>query len=265
MLASLCRGRGASALRGIHMRNRSILGCLLAAFACVAGLLVTGAPAQAISRCQSDNPPDSCFVVTDSSPVGALSSATRSPAGVTVSGWAMDADGGPVSVRVTVGGTTVGTLTANQPGGPNGQSDVFSGFVSVPSATGAVCATAINFGVDAADTSLGCSTLSVSHNPIGNLDSIQVVNGSIVFTGWAIDPDTASSVQVTLWYYGVNYGTFTANLSRPDVAAAYPGYGDAHGYRITIPGPYACPSGSAVTTLNVGAGSDTGTGSYICS
>ena len=42
---------------------------------------------------------------------------------------------------------------------------------------------------------------------------------------------------------GRGFGTMTADLSRPDVGAAYPRFGSAHGYDVTVP---ASPTASRV-------------------
>ena len=251
------------------MRAKKVLACLAAALAATAGLLfTTAAPAQAISPCMSPEPPDWCTGNTSVyDPTGALSSAVRSPGGITVSGWAHDRNGGPVDVRFTVGGTYVGLLTANKAGGPNGLSDAYSGFISVPSATGAVCAVAVNIGLGA-DTDLGCSSLTVDHNPYGAYDTFTSPDGkSLTIGGWAIDPDTTGSIQVLINYMGTTYGPITANLNRPDVGAAHPGYGNYHGFSGTFTPPklYACYDWFSVTGYNVGAGSDTAIVTYVCS
>jgi hypothetical protein len=60
----------------------------------------------------------------------------------------------------------------------------------------------------------------------------------VTVSGWAIDPDTAASTLVHI-YTGTTLTEAAANLSRPDIAIAYPGYGAAHGFSAT----YAVASG----------------------
>jgi len=243
--------------------SNKALGCLTAALASLAVLVLpTAAPAHAASPCTWDNPPAWCFEEPDDSvddPTGTLSSVTRSPGGITVAGQARDRNGGPVSVTISVGSTVVGTLTADQNG-------AYSGFLSVPTATGTVCAVANNVGAGT-DAGIGCSTQTVGHDPIGSLDSYTVVGSSVVVKGWSIDPDTSGPVQVMVEYAGHEYGPYTANVSRPDVGAAYPGYGNYHGYEVTFTPPvlYGCNFAFSVKTLNVGAGADSYPGFWICS
>lgn len=80
---------------------------------------------------------------------------------------------------------------------------------------------------------------------------------AIHVAGWAADgdaPTTPLSVRISV--DGSLVQTATANVSRPDVAAAHPSYGAAHGYDVTVP---ASPSAKTVcvTAVNVGSGSDT--------
>ncbi|MFE9093243.1 hypothetical protein [Streptomyces sp. NPDC007264] len=242
---------------------RRTLGCLAAALTSIALLVLpTATTAHAASPCTSDNPPDWCFEEPGDwmyDPTGTLSSAVRSPGGVTVSGHAVDPDGGPVTVGITVGGALVGSLTADQSG-------AFSGFVSVPTATGTVCAVATNIGMGV-DAGIGCSSLTVGHDPIGGLDVYTGNGTSVILKGWTLDPDTTDPIQVTVNYAGTDYGPFTANVSRPDVATAHPGYGAYHGYEITFTPPvlYGCNFAFQVKSLNVGGGTDSYPGGYFCS
>ncbi|GJF34333.1 hypothetical protein KNE206_70330 [Kitasatospora sp. NE20-6] len=246
------------------MRPRTLAGRLAAATALTAAaVLPLAAPASAQSVCDSPAPPAWCTDPGEpaNDPYGELASATRVPGGIKVAGWAHDEDGGPVKVRITVGGTTVATLTADGSGG-----EAFSGVVVVPTATGAVCATAVNVG-SGSNTSIGCSPLAVGHDPIGSMDSWSVQGQSIVVNGWALDPDSTGPAQVYIEYAGGTYGPFRADRSRPDVGAAYPGYGDLHGYQavFTPPVMYGCNNYLFVKAVNTAAGADATVGGWFCS
>jgi len=75
----------------------------------------------------------------------------------------------------------------------------------------------------------------------GSLDGIHRVPGGIAASGWAIDKDTSQPIYADT-YAGngspnssVNPGTrVLANSYRPDVGAAYPGYGDYHGFSAVV-------------------------------
>jgi hypothetical protein len=71
--------------------------------------------------------------------------------------------------------------------------------------------------------------------PGGTLDVVQGEQGGVRIAGWSIDPDTTGPVQVHVFVNGVWTAAVTANASRPDVAAAHPGYGSLHGFDATIP------------------------------
>lgn len=66
--------------------------------------------------------------------------------------------------------------------------------------------------------------------PIGRIDNGLRAPGVVGVRGWALDPDTTNSITVHVYLDGRPITAATANMSRPDVAAAYPGYGDQHGF-----------------------------------
>jgi uncharacterized protein with LGFP repeats len=70
--------------------------------------------------------------------------------------------------------------------------------------------------------------------PAGQWDTVSVADSSIRVAGWALDPDTVTApvrVQVDVDGSGAEV---VANGSRPDVAAAFPGAGDRHGFSSTV-------------------------------
>lgn len=72
--------------------------------------------------------------------------------------------------------------------------------------------------------------------------------------GWAADGDVPTTpLSVRIEVDGSAVQTITANASRPDVGAAYPKFGSAHGFDVTVP---ALPTASrvCVTAINVGSG-----------
>jgi len=95
-----------------------------------------------------------------------------------------------------------------------------------------------------------------SSNPFGSLDEAGSVadQAKVRVRGWAIDPDTTSSITVHIYIDGAYAGATTANMSRPDIGAAYPGYGNNHGYEAQ----YAIGSGAhevCAYAINTGSGS----------
>ncbi|MDJ0377159.1 hypothetical protein [Cryobacterium sp. PH31-L1] len=182
-------------------------------------------------------------------PIGAIEAARPTAAGIDVSGWAFDPDtASPISVHVYVDGVSA-AYVANK-----SRPDVGSAFPgygdnhgfteSIVAAAGAhrVCVYAINSG-PGTHPAIGCGAVTVpetagnvekGRTPIGSLDEIRPVAGGVVIGGWALDPDTTSSIPVHVYVDGVGTA-YTSNKSRPDVAAAYPGYGDSHGYSEVVP------------------------------
>ena len=91
-------------------------------------------------------------------------------------------------------------------------------------------------------------------SPLGVVDFISTGYRSLTVRGWALDPETPSSIQVRVTVDG-GATVATADQSRPDVGAAFPGAGSAHGFGLTLasnPGNHTV----CVTAVNVGAGQD---------
>lgn len=94
--------------------------------------------------------------------------------------------------------------------------------------------------------------------PVLAVDEVRqtTTRDAIRIAGWTADsdaPTTALTVRVTV--DGAAVGSWTANGNRPDVAAAYPKFGAAHGYDLLVP---AGPGGHqvCVTAISVGGGAD---------
>jgi SpoIID/LytB domain protein len=165
------------------------------------------------------------------------------PHTVRVAGWAFDPTSKTTSTQVDVyvGPTLYATVASGSrhdvqtfyklPGSAHG----YDVRVPLPGGTSPVCVYAMNAS-RTGGTSLGCKTYTAAVNPVGHLDTANVVDSShLQLTGWAFDPDNnggPGSVVVVIG--GVNY-PFAANVSRPDVQAAY-GLTDATvGYSVTVP------------------------------
>ena len=101
--------------------------------------------------------------------------------------------------------------------------------------------------------SLGCRTVTVSLDPFGVIDRTTRTSATTaVVTGWAMDPNSPSPINVVAGIGGTTVATATANGVRNDVAAAY-GNGAAHGYSITVP-VGAAEQTVCITAANVGPG-----------
>ncbi|AYG04280.1 hypothetical protein [Gryllotalpicola protaetiae] len=201
-------------------------------------------------------------------PYGNFEGATVANGKATVTGWAIDPDtAGPATIKATVGSQTVGTFTAGSTRADvaaafpaYGTSHGFSQSLTIPVGTNSLCLTAVNVGPAAADTSLGCKTVSTATgSPQGNLETATVGVDTVAFSGWAVDPDQAAPITVRVTVDGKATQT-TADVSRPDVAAVYPGYGAAHGFSATVPTIVGSHQ-VCVTAVNAGpASADTSLG-----
>jgi hypothetical protein len=69
---------------------------------------------------------------------------------------------------------------------------------------------------------------------LGSVDQVTQSPDGLRVRGWSLARGTADYINVNAIVDGANH-VAAAVQSRPDVAAAYPGYGDAHGYSFTIP------------------------------
>lgn len=207
-------------------------------------------------------PPDAA-----NAPIGNFESATVTGATATIKGWAVDPDTtSAIPVHVYVNG--VGTVaTADQ-----SRSDLAAAFplfgprhgfsvdVRLPAGTSQICTYAINTVGD--NTSLGCRTVQATSNgvelgrsPVGNWESTSLKDGTVRLTGWAADPDTSASIAVHAYVDGA--GTpFVASQPRDDIAAAFPGLGNAHGFDLSLPvGPGA--HNICLWAINAGPGAHT--------
>ncbi len=71
-------------------------------------------------------------------------------------------------------------------------------------------------------------------NPFGWLDEATPVENGIRVSGWTIDPETTAPIDIHVYVDGVFVGSAQASGSRPDVGNVYPGYGNNHGFTLTV-------------------------------
>ncbi|MEY2464342.1 MAG: hypothetical protein QOH64_2480 [Acidimicrobiaceae bacterium] len=222
-------------------------------------------PGNAVSLCAyainqgdgSQNPLLACWPVPHN-PFGSVDEVSQVPGqGYRVRGWAIDPDNpAPTDVHVYGDGALIAVLRAdaNRPdvaallpayGANHGYEAV------IASGARNVCVYAINSGAGSSNTLLGCRVMA--HEPFGNVELVAIVpDGGIRVKGWVIDPDTAGSISVDVYADGANGTRIVADIDRPDVAAAYPGHGQALGYDVVLPFPDA--RSVCVYGINAGAG-----------
>lgn len=160
---------------------------------------------------------------------------------VTVSGWTIDPDTQqPANVQVSVDGVpTSFTADGSRPDVAAaftgyGAGHGFTAAIPLTAGTHTICIVAVNVAGPGGNAPFGCNTVTSGGTPFGYFDNAAVANGKLTVNGWAIDPDTASSIPVHVYVDGVVTG-FGATRSRPDVAAVFPDYGPTHGFAETLP------------------------------
>ena len=123
------------------------------------------------------------------------------------------------------------------------------------------CACTRSLGIDAVTRQfapnglVGCQSVTLGGSPIGALDAVTVrPGGTIGISGWAIDPDYYLPIDVHFYVDGGLAAYVKASAVRSDVGAAYPSYGDWHGYDVTI-GSLAAGS-HTVCAYGIDTGSD---------
>ncbi len=181
-------------------------------------------------------------------PRGSLDSVRIDGADLVVEGWADDPDtAGSIDVRVTasrdqVGDPAVTVTVADRPRpdvaaflGVDARRGYSARITGVAAGTRTFCAVAVNQHLGN-DRIVGCRTVNVADSrPVGSLDTISPVPGGVRVRGWFADPDTRAPVTVVVTVDGSPHSV-PATGSRPDVAGAYPAFGDAVGFDVTIDG-----------------------------
>ena len=195
------------------------------------------------------NPKLACgTVVVGVPPLGQFDEATATGASVRMRGWALDPDiTGPIDVHLYVDGRGWPIITRADTSRPDvgavfpasGPAHGFDVTTTLAPGRHSVCAYAINVhGGNGINPSLGCREVTVPANtpPRGALDEARGQAGLAVISGWAYDPDIAPRpTEIHFYLDGRFAGVVSANQSRPDVDAAVPGAGPAHGFTGYLP------------------------------
>lgn len=179
-----------------------------------------------------------------SNPGGVVESITPGPGSFRISGWVADPDTtGAVEMHLYINGEGRYLGTANEPradlapalrslGVDHGFTRTITG---IPNGTHRVCLYAINVGAGTTNPEIGCRSITVGGNPFGSLDSVRFTgNATIAVSGWAIDPDTTDPIDVHLYVGSRGFNLGRASGPRPDVGAAFPLLGAAHGFSVSL-------------------------------
>ena len=195
-------------------------------------------------------------------PIGNIEVVERTPAGVHIRGWTVDpSKSNPTAVDVYVNGVGFAWTIAN-----HSRPDVSAAFAAagadhgfdttLPIEGGQVCLYAINIGAGSRNPLLGCRTVP-GPNPSAHVEVISRQPDGLHLRGWSVDPDSANPTRVDVYANGVGVAHLSASVSRPDVGAAFPGYGGAHGFDTVLPG---VGGNVCVYAINLGAGANTALG-----
>ena len=194
------------------------------------GYLSTGPDGVSIAhglRSASENTP----------PTGAIDVATTTEAGeATLSGWALDHDRDvPLQVHAYVDGKLAQVAMADRAHVDVGRVmhvDPRKGF-TLQTPPGRVCVYAINAPAGA-NVLLGCRDVG-REAPIGAFDLAEPGASGVRLAGWAFDPDAVgTTLAVHVYVDGRLVGGIDADRERLDVAAAFRGAGEAHGFDATV-------------------------------
>ncbi len=202
----------------------------------------------------------------DGTPFGAVDELYLWPGGlVRVKGWAIDANtSGSIPIAVVIDGTWVHTLpsTTERPeveaANPGwGAAHGFHDVVWAPTGAHQICLVAVNQG-PGENTVLGCKWLQIvpPGPPFGNIDASATEPGFAAMAGWAIDPDVTGPVDVHVSIdNGAQWAVTTTGTGRPrpDVGAAFPGFGDDRGWDVKFPLAAGVHT-ACVFVVNQGAG-----------
>lgn len=203
-------------------------------------------------------------------PIGNFEAVTANGLRAAIQGWVIDPDSAsPVTIHVYTGGaygtgTWAGQYIANAD-----RQDIARAYpsygsnhgiaVSLPIGIGTtpICLYAMDGQTSGASTFLGCKSVSSpTGSPYGSLDSVGAVPGGAQLSGWAIDPESTSPIDVHAYVNGQWGGSYQASAARPDVGLAFPGYGDNHGYSIRLTSLHPGQNTVCLYMINVGIGTN---------
>ena len=96
--------------------------------------------------------------------------------------------------------------------------------------------------------------------PFGSVDARSGGAGTVTAQGWVIDPDAVGGTGKVFASIDDRSVEVVANASRPDVGAAFPAYGAAHGFTAQLTGVPPGTHNLCLTFRNPGPGVDVGLG-----
>jgi GH25 family lysozyme M1 (1,4-beta-N-acetylmuramidase) len=206
------------------------------------------------------------FEMPTGPPIGRLEHLAFEPGGFRLRGWALDPDtdasvltvvtvdgNGAVATQADVERPDVGAFFPDW--GPNHGFDIL--VPTPPAGPHTLCTYLGNLG-PGRDIVLDCqSVIAPAPNPIGGVIQATVGTGSVSLAGWALDPDTPASLDVTISVDGTAVGTFPTDVDIPVIGAFFRGWGSVHGFDITVHGLTKGIHRVCAIAKNQGPGADT--------
>ena len=163
----------------------------------------------------------------------------QTPLAMRFAGWALDPDStDPIDIHAYVdseGTRHVANLERPDIGAAFPDSGSAHGFditLPIPPGSHSICLYAISIGKGRNDI-IGCARTTGS--PIGFFEGVGREPGWIGVSGWSLDPDTQDSILVDIYVDGRYIHTTGAVVPRGDVAKAFSGYGERHGFWARVP------------------------------
>jgi len=170
------------------------------------------------------------YKVTNTPPVGKVETLNTS----VVSGYAYDPDLGnlPATVNVYVDCEFFARVLANQPNATAPGHGFSVDLSSLPPGSHAIMVTVMDDRVSDQQEVVFFDDFLNNQVPIGTIES---VTGTTI-TGWAYDPDAATSpAEIDIYVDGTYLKTVLANVDRPDLATTLGDAGTQHGFEISLP------------------------------
>lgn len=178
---------------------------------------------------------------TNQAPVISIGAFAEQPDGsVEIDGWAYDPDGTATAINVYDNGVARSftpsiarpdVQAAYSSAGPNSG---FSAVVGPLSGAHELCVNVVDTGAPGNNFRVTCSTFQYAA-PVGWVEAYtETEAGDLRISGWVFDPSTPTTPTAAQVYVDGHGVSVVSNLNRPDIAAAYPAAGAAHGFSTDV-------------------------------
>ncbi|MGN6606567.1 MAG: fibronectin type III domain-containing protein [Jatrophihabitans sp.] len=173
--------------------------------------------AQNIGLGSASSVPILCTTRTvNDSPLGEIQQVVQEPNGqVRVVGQAWDPDtSARIPVQILSDGVLLGSaVTSGTPAHPLHGFDLTYAVPPSQFTPGArnICVVGVNAGAYGHDRTVACSSTTLNYNPVQAIQTTTQGSGGVKVTGWAVDPDTTTPINVVLTVDGRSPSTVAAS------------------------------------------------------